>query len=315
MAPAAAYLAGAEPGGLPRPDAAAGGPATSRAAGAVRPAPGPWASWLWLGYLGVGAVAVGWLCLVPTVGGWLFGRMVVCCAVSASSAAAVVAGLRLHRPRPRLPWQLIGISQLSFLGTEVVFYVTHYLLRDRRVPGFCDVVYLAHYPVLVAGVLLIVRLRAPGGDLPALLDGLLVATGATTLSVLYLIGPRLHGDLSPLVAVTAVGFPIADLVVFTIGLWLLFGSGPWPPAFVLLASSLFAILTADTGYGLRQLNAGYAAGGPLDGLWLAGSLALGAAALHPTMARIAQPSSRPAGLGRIPGCAACTSRASSPRSR
>jgi diguanylate cyclase (GGDEF)-like protein len=57
---------------------------------------------------------------------------------------------------------------------------------------------------------------------------------------------------------------------------------------VLLSTSLLGILTADSIYGIQQLTGAYASGNFLDGIWLAANLALGAAALHPTMATLDQ---------------------------
>ncbi|WP_232303723.1 GGDEF domain-containing protein [Pseudofrankia sp. DC12] len=285
----------------PGPDRAAAGAGGSP--GPVRaPAPGLGNDWLWLGYLGAGAVAAVGYIEVPASGGWLVARMVAGCGIGVSSAVAVFAGLRRHQPEPRRPWLLIVLAQLLFTSASVVFYAAEFRSGDQWVLAVSMLLYLAHYPVLAAGLLLIVRRRAPRGELPALLDGLLVATGATTLSVLHLIGPGLDENIPRLVTWTAIGYPIADLLLFTIGVRLVAGTGFRPPAFILLSASLFAVLAADTGYGLRQLHAVYTVGGPLDGIWLAGSLALGAAALHPTMAGIAQPSSKPPGLGRARLC-------------
>src|SRR6202000_232750 len=57
--------------------------------------------------------------------------------------------------------------------------------------------------------------------------------------------------------------------------------------FLLLAANLLAILTADTLYVMQQLDGTYQTGNFLDAVWLGGNLCLGAAALHPTAARVA----------------------------
>src|SRR5262249_53897767 len=51
---------------------------------------------------------------------------------------------------------------------------------------------------------------------------------------------------------------------------------------------LCAILAADTIYTLQQLHNAYHAGNFLDAIWLSGNLCLGAAALHPTRARVGE---------------------------
>ena len=58
-------------------------------------------------------------------------------------------------------------------------------------------------------------------------------------------------------------------------------------SFLLLAGNLLAIFAADTLYVMQQLNGTYQTGNFLDAIWLCGNLALGAAALHPTVARVA----------------------------
>jgi diguanylate cyclase (GGDEF)-like protein len=60
--------------------------------------------------------------------------------------------------------------------------------------------------------------------------------------------------------------------------------------FFLLSANLAAFVAADTIYVVQQLNGTYSAGNFLDLVWLSGNLALGAAALHPTMGRVGEPS-------------------------
>jgi diguanylate cyclase (GGDEF)-like protein len=261
------------------------------------------ARWLWLGYLGAGAVTVGAYYLAPAAGGWVLARLVARCGLSATAAGAVFAGVLRFRPRPRTPWLLIGVAQMLNAGGDVVFYGENYLGQvPPAFPGLGDVFYLAHYPVLVAGLLWFARRRAPGGDLPGLLDGLLVATAAATLSFVHLVEPALDENLSPRVAMASVSYPIADVVLLTIGVRLLLGGGR-PPAFILLAASLGAELAADTGHAFHLLGGGFQLGGPVDGAWLAATLLIGAAALHPTMTRLSEPRAHPPELGRWRLCA------------
>jgi diguanylate cyclase (GGDEF)-like protein len=234
-------------------------------------------------------VALAGYYLAPVLGGEAAARLVICCGTSISAACAVFAGLRRFRPAARNAWLLISVAQLIYACGDVIFFTSHYLLHTASAPAASEALYLAHYPVLVAGLLTIARRRAPAGDLPALLDGLLVATAATTVSYVHVIEPRL-GEHLPLPATAAsVGLPLADIAMLAIGVRLLFGTGFRPPAFVLLTASLLAMLIADTGYALRLLGTGLTAAGPLDGVWLVAELALGAVALHPTMAQVARP--------------------------
>jgi two-component system cell cycle response regulator len=47
--------------------------------------------------------------------------------------------------------------------------------------------------------------------------------------------------------------------------------------------AIFVMFAADVAYGILELGDGFVAGGVLDALWLSVSLALGMAALHPSM--------------------------------
>jgi two-component system, cell cycle response regulator len=79
-----------------------------------------------------------------------------------------------------------------------------------------------------------------------------------------------------------------DLAMLAVGLRMILGAGRRPISFYLLSANLLAIFTADTLYSYQQLNDSYHAGNFLDAIWLGGNLALGAAALHPTMSRLTE---------------------------
>jgi diguanylate cyclase (GGDEF)-like protein len=216
-------------------------------------------------------------------------RVVLYCLVSASAAVALFFGCFRNHPRALAPWLLLGLSQVVYAAADTSFYVSHFIAGNAQFPALADVLYLAHYPLLVAGLVALIRLRTPGWDVPSLLDAALLAVVGGMLSWLYLIAPQAHADSPMLVKIVSVGYPMMDLAMFAVALRLILGQGTRPVPFFLLSVNLAAFVAADTIYVMQQINGTYVAGNFLDLMWLAGNLALGAAALHPTMGRVAEP--------------------------
>ncbi|MEV4320164.1 diguanylate cyclase [Actinocrispum sp. NPDC049592] len=242
----------------------------------------------WLLYLASGLVLQVVYYLTPPSGGGVVPRVVLYCLVSTSASIAVFIGVWRHRPRPRLPWLLLGASQVIYAAADAFFYVSHYLLNVLDYPSIADVLYLAHYPLVVAGLLLLIRRRAPGRDWPSLLDAAVIAVVAAMLSWLYVIGPQARLDSPALVKVASLGYPVADLALLSVALPLILRSGSRPRAYFLLIANLVGIMAADTMYVLQQLEGTYSTGNFLDAVWLTANLALGAAALDPTMSRLGE---------------------------
>ncbi|HEV7651771.1 MAG TPA: diguanylate cyclase [Actinophytocola sp.] len=245
--------------------------------------------WAWAIYLALGLVVVAAYFvalardLPPLV------QVLLYTVVSASSAFAVLYGCHRYRPRPMLPWLLLGLGELIYAAADTSFYLTHYVLGDTTYPALADVFYLSHYPLVVAGLVLLIRLRTPGRDLPSLLDATLLAVAAGMLSWLYLLTPTAQAQVPTFAKVTSLAYPMMDLAMFAVALRLILGTGRRPAAFFLLIANLLAFFTADSIYVLQQLSGTYTAGNFLDAIWLTGNLALGAAALHPTMSRVGEP--------------------------
>ncbi|KAA2261354.1 diguanylate cyclase [Solihabitans fulvus] len=255
---------------------------------------------VWLVYLLCGLFLVGCYYLVPAHDAGLVLRVVLYCATSASGAAAILYGVRRNRPRPRLPWLLLGVSQLVYAAGDTSFYVSHYVFGATTFPSIADALYLAHYPLVVAALTLLIRRRTPGRDLPGILDAAVLTVVAGMLSWLFLIGPQARSDAPFLAKVASAGYPMMDLAMLTVALRLILGGGRRPVSFVLLSANLAAFLVVDTLYVLQQLAGTYHAGNFLDAIWLSGNLALGAAALHPTMSRLGDRSPvRDASLGPV----------------
>lgn len=245
---------------------------------------------LWLGYLVAGVLVVAGYyvalaCDAPAAIG-----VVLLLSVSASGAVMVFVGCARNQPRHRLrlPWLLLGIGQAVYAAADAAFYVAHDLLGNDTYPSLADPLYLAHYPLVAIGLILLIRLRSPGRDLPGLLDAAALAVVAAMLSWVYLIGPLARIDEPVITRLVSVAYPVLDLVLLVFSLRLILVPSSRPISFLLLTTSLLAIFTADSIYVIQQLIGTYTAGNFLDGIWLAANLALGAAALHPTMATLDQ---------------------------
>ncbi|MFI9381461.1 diguanylate cyclase [Kutzneria sp. NPDC052558] len=245
---------------------------------------------LWIGYLSAGALVMLAYYLVPPVGAGVGVRILLYCLDSASAAVMVIIGVLRHRPRPRLPWFMLALSQVVYAAADTSFYVAHYAFGNLDYPGVADPLYVAHYPLVVAGLLMLIRRRTPGRDLPGILDAAVIGVGAAMLSWLFLIAPNARLDAPIVVKAFSLAYPVLDLLMLTVALRLILGGGRRPASFYLLTFNMLAFVAADTMYVSQQLSGTYVTGNFLDAIWLAGNLGLGAAALHPTMARLTDPS-------------------------
>ncbi|HEY8371397.1 MAG TPA: diguanylate cyclase [Pseudonocardiaceae bacterium] len=256
---------------------------------------------VWLWYLLAGALLTSCYYVAVASGAPPLVRVVLYCTASASAAVAVAWGCWRYRPQPLLPWLLLGLGQVVYSIADTTFYVTHYILQRTEYPAPADVFYLSHYLPVVAGLVLLIRLRTPGRDLPSLLDAAMLSVVAGMLSWVYLIVPRAQEQAPMLVKLASLAYPSMDLAMLVVSLRLILGPGRRSPSFVLLAYSLLAIFTADSLYVLQRLNETYIAGNMLDAIWLSGNLTLGAAALHPTMSQVgdATPTQDGPGLARF----------------
>jgi PAS domain S-box-containing protein len=212
--------------------------------------------------------------------------------IGLSSALAIVIGVRLHRPRRRLPWYLFAAGMATFVLGDVFYYTLPKLLH-RAAPPFPstgDIFYLLVYPLLIAGVVLLIRQRNPGTDAVGLIDALIVSTALGLVAWVFLILPYARDPTLTLGRkVISMAYPLMDILLLGVAARLALDRGNRRPAFHLLILSMLCLLAADTAYGLIVLHGTYSTGSPLDILWLAFYVAWGAAALHPSMQTLSEP--------------------------
>lgn len=142
----------------------------------------------WQGFLAVGLLVSGAAWLLPAVvSSAPLASRIIC--YELASAAAIVVGVGWHRPAVRLPWLLFAVGQLVYFAADVTFYAYHQLLHDARYPAPADSLYLGHYPLFVAGLLVLLRRRSPGRDRDGVLDALIITTGVGLLAWVFVLAP------------------------------------------------------------------------------------------------------------------------------
>jgi diguanylate cyclase (GGDEF)-like protein/PAS domain S-box-containing protein len=211
-------------------------------------------------------------------------------AIGLSSPVAIVFAARLHRPESRLPWFLFAIGQALFITGDVFSYNYDAIFGEYTFPSVADALYLAVYPSLVAGLLVLVNRRRAGRDRAALIDSLMVAIGVGTISWVFLVAPYANDTtLTGLEKATLMAYPLMDLVLLVAAFRLAVGAGRRPTSFYLLMSGIITLFVTDAIYGWLLLTSGYEPGsGWLELGWAAFYVLFGAAALHPSMRRMTE---------------------------
>lgn len=241
----------------------------------------------WALYLSIGgAVLTAFVFVHPIRVGPLFN------VIGLSAPIAMVIAARLHAPRQRLPWYLVAIGQALFVAGDVITYnYEQFFGTEPPFPSIGDVLYLSVYPFLIAGVLLLVSRRSPGRDRASLIDSLIIAVGVGTLSWVFLLAPYAHDESLTLIEkLTAMAYPIMDLILFGVAVRLAVDRGRRPPAFYLLIGSVAVLFTTDTIYTWILLHGAYDnTTGLLELGWGLFYLLWGAAALHSSMVDLDEP--------------------------
>ena len=242
---------------------------------------------LWQAYLLAGAALTALYALVAP----LKGSGPVFNLLGLSPVIAIVVGVHRHRPAARAPWWLLAGAQALFWAGDLYTYTYPRVFGgDVPFPSPGDAMYLAVYPLQMAGLLLLVRRRNPEGDRAGVIDSLIITVGLSLLSWIGLIAPSLHAhDLTDVQKLVSIAYPLGDILLLAAAIRLTVDKGRRQGSFFLLAGSIVALLVTDFAYGLVTLAGNYHNQVILDVGWLTYYLLWGAAALHPSMRGLDRP--------------------------
>jgi diguanylate cyclase (GGDEF)-like protein/PAS domain S-box-containing protein len=209
------------------------------------------------------------------------------------SLIAIAVGTRLHGAKARLAWTLLLVGQALYVAGDFYTYTYPDLLGGTvGFPSPGDAIYLGVYPALFAGLMLLVRRRDPlRRDRAAIVDTLILTVGFALLSWVFLVAPNLHlSGLTALAKGVSVAYPLGDILLLGALIRFAVQVGSKKAAFYLLGVSVVALLTTDCAYNYALLVGTYNHQVIYDVGWVAYLSFWGAAALHPSMRTLEQPS-------------------------
>jgi len=245
--------------------------------------------WSWRAYACLAVCLTALYFLVPSVAA----QDIVYSLVGALAVVAMLRGISRNRPRARTAWYLLAGGQACLVAGDIAWALIADVLHGTPFPSVADVLYLAGYPLLAAGLALLVRDRDPRGDRASMIDALIVSAGITVVTWVFWI-ERYTGDhsLSLPAVLISVAYPIMDLLLIGVLARLTLSPGPRSTSYRLLGASLFLTLVADVTFAGLEFAGAYEGRHLIDAGWLLSYVAIGAAALHPSMSALTQPAPR-----------------------
>ncbi|MEV6599927.1 EAL domain-containing protein [Actinoplanes sp. NPDC051346] len=237
-----------------------------------------------------GARAWWWFLLggIPILlsGVWLppVGQQAVYVLLATAAVAAVVIGIRAHRPARRLPWWLLAAGLACGGVSDLSWGIGFFLDMPPSGVTVVDAIYYGMY-LLLAAALAALAARGRGSALVGMAEAGIVGCTAAVLAWVFLVDPLLEGWTRWTLSYGALAYPMLDLVLLTMAVRLAVTAGALTRAHCLILCATGTLMVADVGYFVS-----YASGGSWSGTstsvacWMFFNLLCGAAALHPSMA-------------------------------
>ncbi|MDQ1695810.1 MAG: diguanylate cyclase [Frankiaceae bacterium] len=184
--------------------------------------------------------------------------------------------------RDRLQWVLLGIGVGLYTAGDTIYFAWVQFQTPLPYPSIADVLWLAVYPFLYAGLVIACRHRIDMPRRTVWLDSVVAALGMSAVAAMAISVILHHTNGSTRQILTTISYPIGDLLllVLVVGAY---GLLEWRPdrmlSYLGIGIALFA--AADTIFLLRLSTGTYVVGTPLDATWVWACVVIACAALRP----------------------------------
>ena len=184
------------------------------------------------------------------------------------------------------PWIVLACWQAAFLIGNTISLIARVQGATLPFPSFADLFFLAAYPCFAVAMVLFLRDRRPVRDRGVLIDAAIITVGGGSLIWVVSVVPLVHlTGVSVMERVWSIAYPAMDLLLLAVGIWILVDRGTRTPSARMLIASFAGLLIGDIWYGRELLQGTFQPGGPIDAIWIASFISVGAAVLHPSARR------------------------------
>jgi signal transduction histidine kinase len=243
---------------------------------------------LWKAYLGLGLLATGAYFFLPK-GGVV--QAIVFIGLGFVQLVAIGAGLLIGRPARPVFWYIVLTGQAVTVLGNVIWYVIPVASHtDPGFPSISDGLFLGSYAFSAAGLTVLIRTRAIGQGRSDFLDAAIITVGLAAISWAYIIFPNIEATgLDQFARVVSIAYPAADIILLGLAIRLGVSAGAGTPAHWFVILWIGSQLAGDSSFAVSLLDNHFAYGGVNFAGWLLELVFIGSAALHPSMARLASP--------------------------
>lgn len=201
---------------------------------------------LGIAWLTVFVVAT-WLTTGHDLGSKVVSDVLYVAGVGAAASFSVVAAFKAQ-PHQRVFWRLLAVSNVLWLGGEVVWSVLELGLgKEAPFPSFADVLYLSSYALVLPAILLGFSRTVRSRPLRSLLDTSIVVVAIAYVGWVALIEPQTSWGLSAATA-TGIAYPLLGVAILMLLAGVGLGVRAIPTSFVLVAVAFLVSALADSAF-------------------------------------------------------------------
>ena len=184
---------------------------------------------------------LGWIGGPP----WLFDTLDHDLLLAAS--AVLMVARAWFEPVGRRAWLAFGAAMAVWCVGSVSWSVVYGSAAHPPYPTFADVLWLAWYPLMIIGLVFLVRVRFHHFEFHRWMDGIAVTLLALVAGIAFIVEPATeHSGAGPLATVVDFSYPILDVLLIgaVLGIYGLLG---WRPdgMWILIGAAVLSMTVGD----------------------------------------------------------------------